>query len=103
MSRIAHNGKLRMSSTVIGLADQSYELKTLGEAECDITLRNLSKSTQQTVVVVETAGYEMFLEGADRAGCAAGRLPQPHHQGDGGQYVDEDMRVSDTRDSAAAT
>ena len=47
--------------SVIGLADQKYELKTLGEAKCDITLKNSSISTTQTVVVVETAGYEMFL------------------------------------------
>ena len=42
-------------------------------------------------------------EGTDRAGGAADRLPQPHHQGDGGQHVDEDMRVSDMRDSTALT
>ena len=46
---------------MIGLADQSYELKTLGEAKCVIKLKNLSQSTKQTVAVVETAGYEMFL------------------------------------------
>ena len=38
-SRVAHKGKLRKSNAVIGLANQSYELKTLGEAECDITLK----------------------------------------------------------------
>ena len=60
-SRIAYKTKLRKSNAVIGVAKQNYELKTLGEAECDITLNNSSKSTTQTVVVVETAGYEMFL------------------------------------------
>ena len=44
-SRTAHNSKLRKSSAVIGLADQSYELKTLGEAECEITLKNSPNTT----------------------------------------------------------
>ena len=42
-------------------------------------------------------------EGADRAGGAASRLPQPHNQGDGGQHVDKDMQVSDMRDSTVST
>ena len=56
-SRIAHRSKLRKSNAVIGLADQNYELKTLGEAECDIILKNSLKSATQTVEVVETARY----------------------------------------------
>ena len=64
---------------MIGLANQTYELKTLGEAECDIMLRNSSKSTKQTVVGVETAGYEMFL--SRRALTELGVLPAgfPNH------------------------
>ena len=33
---VAHTGKLKKCDAVIVLADQSYELKTLGEAECVI-------------------------------------------------------------------
>ena len=64
---------------MIELADQTYELKTLGEAEYDIMLKNSSKSTKQTVVVVETAGYEMFL--SKRALTELGVLPAgfPNH------------------------
>ena len=54
------NRSIKKSNTIIGLADLNYEMKTLGEAECE-SLKNPSISTRQTVVVVETAGYEMFL------------------------------------------
>merc|ERR1712055_571738 len=66
--------RLDSSSTVIGLADQNFELKTLGETECNIVMKTSpTQSTIQRVVVVESAGYDMFL--SRRALTELGVLP----------------------------
>ena len=39
MEKIAYRSELKKGSAVIGLADLTYELKTLGEAECVIMLK----------------------------------------------------------------